>query len=227
MIPPWLSLLSWLSLAVGLASAGWIAIDVVRHPLKMMVMNLAWPLCGLFGPGFMVWAYYAWGRNTDAGHPFGVTVFKGALHCGSGCTLGDVISESLLLAFPALTTVFGLGWLFPDKVFAAWVLDFAMAFIIGIIFQYLAIVPMRKLSPAEGIRQAIKADAASLTAWQVGMYAFMAVAQFGIFRAGLHAKLTADMPVFWFMMQIAMLCGLATSYPVNWCLIRAGIKKAM
>ena len=29
------------------------------------------------------------------------------------------------------------------------------------------------------------------------------------------------------MMQIAMLCGFATSYPVNWWLIRAGIKERM
>lgn len=37
----------------------------------------------------------------------------------------------------------------------------------------------------------------------------------------------ADTPEFWFMMQIAMLCGFVTSYPVNWWLIRAGIKERM
>ena len=34
-------------------------------------------------------------------------------------------------------------------------------------------------------------------------------------------------PVFWFMMQIAMLCGFLTSYPVNWWLLRAGLKESM
>jgi len=29
------------------------------------------------------------------------------------------------------------------------------------------------------------------------------------------------------MMQIAMLCGFATCYPVNWWLIRTGIKERM
>ena len=226
MVPFWLSALSWISLLAGIGSAGWIMLDVVRHPQKMGVMNLVWPIGGLFGPGFMVWAYHAWG-NSDVEQPFSITVFKGALHCGSGCTLGDMISESLLLAFPGLASAFGLGWLFADQVFAGWVLNFVLAFIIGIVFQYFAIVPMRKLAPSEGIRQAIKADAASLTAWQVGMYAFMAVAQFGIFRAGLHIDLSAEMPEFWFVMQIAMICGLATSYPVNWWLIRSGIKEAM
>jgi hypothetical protein len=29
------------------------------------------------------------------------------------------------------------------------------------------------------------------------------------------------------MMQIAMLCGFVTSYPVNWWLLRAGLKEKM
>ena len=29
------------------------------------------------------------------------------------------------------------------------------------------------------------------------------------------------------MMQLAMLCGCATSYTVNWCLLRRGLKEAM
>ena len=29
------------------------------------------------------------------------------------------------------------------------------------------------------------------------------------------------------MMQIAMICGFVTAYPVNWWLIRVGIKEAM
>ena len=32
---------------------------------------------------------------------------------------------------------------------------------------------------------------------------------------------------FWFMMQIAMLCGFATAYPVNRWLIVAGVKEEM
>jgi hypothetical protein len=33
--------------------------------------------------------------------------------------------------------------------------------------------------------------------------------------------------IFWFMMQIVMLAGFLTSYPVNWWLLRAGIKEEM
>ncbi len=72
-----------------------------------------------------------------------------------------------------------------------------------------------------------KADTLSLTAWQVGMYGFMALAYFLFFRSLLGTQLTTDRVEFWFMMQIAMICGFVTSYPVNWWLIRRGIKEEM
>ncbi|MFD0642242.1 MULTISPECIES: DUF4396 domain-containing protein [unclassified Bradyrhizobium] len=76
------------------------------------------------------------------------------------------------------------GWhsLFSEKMFAIWIVDYIFAFVLGVAFQYFTIQPTRQLSPGEGIRHALKADALSLTAWQVGMYGFMAIAQFVLFR---------------------------------------------
>ena len=82
---------------------------------------------------------------------------------------------------------------------------------------------MKKLSPMKGLAAALKADALSLTAWQLGMYGWMAMATFVIFGREL-AKTSA---IFWFMMQIAMLAGFCTSYPVNWLLVKRGIKEKM
>ena len=59
------------------------------------------------------------------------------------------------------------------------------------------------------------------------MYGFMALAHVYIFRHLLGAELAVNSVEFWLMMQIAMLCGFATSYPVNWWLIRKGVKEAM
>jgi hypothetical protein len=59
------------------------------------------------------------------------------------------------------------------------------------------------------------------------MYGFMTIAHFVIFRIGFGTKLEPTSPEFWFMMQIAMICGFVTSYPVNWWLIRSGIKEKM
>ena len=59
------------------------------------------------------------------------------------------------------------------------------------------------------------------------MYGFMAIAHFWIFAHVLGVKLEVNSFAFWFMMQIAMLAGFATAYPVNWWLIRSGIKEKM
>ena len=83
---------------------------------------------------------------------------------------------------------------------------------------------MRGLGIREGIWAAVKADTASLAAWQLGMYGWMAIALFVLFSP---EALPKSSPVFWFMMQIAMFCGLATSFPVNWWLLRRGLKEAM
>ena len=159
--------------------------------------------------------------------PFTVMVGKGAAHCGAGCTLGDIAAEWLAFWFPAISTWFGSGSLFGDRMFAVWELDFVFAFVIGVAFQYFAIVPMRKLGPWEGIWQALKADTLSLTAWQVGMYGWMAIAQFWLYGRLLGTRAVVDSPEFWFTMQIAMICGFATSYPVNWWLISIGVKERM
>ena len=154
-------------------------------------------------------------------------VAKGAAHCGSGCTLGDIVAETLGAAVPAVAVGFGWKWLFGHKIFAIWVFDYVLAFLFGIAFQYFTIQPMRQLPPLEGLKQALKADTLSLTAWQLGMYGWMGVSHFIWFGLFLGVELRADMPEFWFMMQIAMLCGFATSYPVNWWLLRKGIKEKM
>ncbi|MDO9708777.1 DUF4396 domain-containing protein [Paracraurococcus lichenis] len=244
MIPGWLHLVSIAALLLGLGCAVIIAIDVLRHPQHMAIMNLVWPITALFGTVFTLWGYFAYGRlATDAraeaamqrgeampskaGTPFPVMVGKGTSHCGAGCTLGDIIAEWLVFFLPIIAVWFGWHSLFAERMYAVWVVDYLFAFAIGIAFQYFTIKPMRDLSVAEGLKQAVKADVLSLTAWQVGMYGFMAFANFHLFRSVLGARLAADMPEFWFMMQIAMLCGFATAYPVNWWLVRQGIKEAM
>ena len=234
MIPPWLHQLAIASLVVAGVCAVVVVVDVVRHPQQMWIMNLVWPISTLFGSVLWLWGYFRFGRlaaaggsETDREPPFWAKVAKGASHCGSGCTLGDVCAEWLAFFLPAVALWFGYGWLFGEKMLAIWVLDYVFAFGFGIAFQYFTIVPMRQLSVGQGLRQAIKADTLSLTAWQVGMYGFMALAAFGIFRGLLGSELETASPEFWFMMQIAMLCGFVTAYPVNWWLIRTGVKEAM
>lgn len=81
---------------------------------------------------------------------------------------GRYACRVLLLIFPVV--------LFGSKLYGSWLIDFVFAFAIGIIFQYYAIKPMKKLSSGKALKAALQAAALSLTAWQIGMYGGMAIA---------------------------------------------------
>lgn len=235
MVPQWLHWLAWGCLVVGFVCALWILFDELFHAQRMWIMNVVWPVTALYGGPLALWAYYRYGRLStrhkamDArqhgrepprkSKPFGAMVGIAATHCGSGCALGDICAEWLVFATGVTL------WPLPrhKHLFAAWIIDYAFAYAFGIVFQYFTIAPMRGLSVGKGLWAAIKADTLSLTAWQLGMYGWMAVASFLIFGR----ELEKTDPVFWFMMQIAMLFGFATSDPVNWWLLKAGLKEKM
>lgn len=227
--PASLHLVAILSLSLAIVCAVTIALDEWRHPPKMAVMAVVWPLTALFGSVLWLAIYYRWGRSTRQGEdtPFAVSVLKGASHCGAGCTLGDMVAEGIAVALPAVAVWFGYGTVFGTRMFALWVPDFLFAFLFGIGFQYWSIVPMRHLSPGAGLKAALKADVLSISAWQVGMYGGMALIQFLWFKPQLGGLAGATQPEFWFAMQGAMLAGFCTSYPMNWLLVRRGVKEAM
>lgn len=239
-VPPRLNIIAWISLSLALVCAVVIAVDVIRRPQHMAIMNLVWPLTALYSGPIALIAYWRVGRSMSHQamhsvqmhgqhsqkpmHPFWESVAIGATHCGSGCTLGDLIAECLAATYPPILVAAGYQSLWHQRVFAGWTIDYLFALLIGIACQYFSIVPMRHLSPGRGVIEAAKADVLSLTAWQIGMYGWMAIALFAIFGT---KNLHAGEPAFWLMMQIAMLCGFVTSYPVNWWLIRSGIKERM
>ncbi len=227
-----LRIIAVVCLLIGGASALIIAIDLLAgHQQHMWIMNLVWPITALYAGPLALWGYFTTGRLSThravmeakerdekppgKKKPFWQIVALGATHCGAGCTLADIVAEWALVLLPL--TLFG------RKIFGSWTVDYFVALAFGIVFQFFTIAPMRNLGIGEGLVQASKADFFSLTAWQEGMYGWMAIATFVIFG---H-EIEKTNVVFWFMMQIAMLAGFLTSYPVNWWLLRTGIKEKM
>jgi hypothetical protein len=148
--------------------------------------------------------------------PFWKSIFVSATHCGAGCVLGDIIGAPI---------VFARNWtLFGTRLYAEYVVEFAIAYCVGIAFQYLPIRSMRKVSPQEAIIDAVKADTLSLVAFEVGMFGWMAIVYFLLMQG--HPP-DPSSPVFWFMMQIGMILGFITTYPTNWLLVRWGVKSGM
>lgn len=205
---------------------------------SMKIMEVVWPLTGLWANWLGLWAYFRLNskkagnmeESMDMGNmdmksmenmdmpqrPLWQTVALSTLHCGAGCTLADIVGEWTTFWVPI-----SIGGSF---VAGQWVLDYALALMTGVFFQYAAIRPMEYLSRRQTIIKAFKIDFFSLTAWQIGMYGWMSVVIFGIYH---NTPLPKNSWEFWFMMQIAMFAGFLTSYPANWLLIKLGIKKGM
>jgi hypothetical protein len=149
--------------------------------------------------------------------PRWVTMATEVSHCGSGCALGDVISEFLIFAL-ALSIA-------GNTLFAEYAGDYVFALAFGIAFQYFAIAPMRGLGVKDGLRAAAKADVLSLTAFEIGLFGWMAVMAFVLFPAPDH--LMPNSAAFWLLMQVGMIIGFFTSWPANVWLVKRGIKVPM
>lgn len=223
--------LAWFWLLLALVSALIIVVDEIRHPQKMAVMNVVWPVTALYGAPLALAAWWRLGRPMagdrmrDHGHadrqkrnarPTLGQIAVSASHCGAGCMLADILGENLVFAF---------AWtLFGQPLYADYLVTLGLAWIFGVAFQYFSIQPMRNLSPGRAILAAIQADTLSILFFQMGMYGWMAIVTFLLFQ---HPHLRPTSPVFWFLEQIGMMAGFVTTLPVNRWLIRTGLKESM
>jgi hypothetical protein len=219
---------AWVVLLSAGICASAIVVDIVllgrRQP--MPIMEIVWPVTALYLGPLALLGYWRWGRSAIRGgrperdalpdRPYPVIVGLAVAHCGAGCTIGDIMGSTLVFALAL--EVAGLA------LWAELPINFVLAFTLGIVFQYLTIAPMRGLGLRDGLVAAVKADTLSLTAFEVGLFGWMILVQLFLFApGGVHA----DDPVFWFMMQVGMALGFLTAYPVNWWLVRIGLKERM
>jgi hypothetical protein len=230
--PSWFELLAWVALALGFASALVIVADIVLlgNWQHMAIMNIAFPLTALYMGPIALSAYFARGgrmsRKRMHTHPTGMKegardswwqVSLSDTHCGAGCTLGDIGGEWI---------VWATGWVIGSTAALGpeYILDLPLAWTFGILFQYFVIAPLRdqigRLAP---LGDAIKSDTLSVLSFEVGLFGWMAVAHYVIWKPSLPIDSSSN----WFMMQIGMIMGFVTSWPVNRWLLRHGIKEPM
>lgn len=231
--------ISWISLGISFLCAIVIMVDEIRHPQKMWIMNIVWPVTALYFSVFALWGYYRIGRGMakDAmpgkskelmeqhkkkreeqarRDPTWQQTAVSDSHCGAGCTIGDIIAEFSL---------FALGWtLLGKSLYAEFVADLLLAWLLGFAFQYFTIKPMRNLLPMQGLLAALKSDTLSILTFEIGLFAWMALTSFVFFP---HPHLHPTDAGYWFMMQIGMVLGYITSYPMNRWLMKVGWKEAM
>lgn len=204
MSPIWLHEVSFACLAVGIVCAILIAIDRINHPQRMWIMNIVWPVNGLFGTVLTLLLYYRFGRLAarDASElnkrssvkketPFSVMIAKGAMHCGAGCTLGDIVAESLVLAFPAIAIWAGWKTLFSEKMFAIWWWTICSHSYSGWHFSTSRSSPC---ATCRRVRVSFRLLKQTRSRSRLGK---SGCTQLAIFRRGLGVRLERSMPAFW------------------------------
>ena len=231
MVPTWFQFIAWSWIAVCVPSALSILVQTIRKPQKMWIMNVVWPITGLYMGPFAIYLYQKSllvstdremspqmkhimeQRKQDP--PTWIQSSIAVFHCGAGCIIGDAIAELLVPA---------LGLTFAGEFGTKLIFDFLFAYVLGVAFQYFTIVPMRDLSFTKGLVAAVRADTISIVLFEVGMFGWMAINYYWLFSAP-HLK--PNTAAFWFMMQVAMIAGFHTALPANAWLIRNGWKEKM
>jgi len=220
MPPAWLKTLAAIYIPLSIASAILVSTDIflLGRRQNMRIMEAAWPLTILYWGPIGLLFYYWFGSSRVAGGkhaetPMWQATFNSAAHCGAGCALGDFIGTWVVFATGVK--------LFGSEMASNYLITFVLAYVFGVFFQYFAIAPLQGLDLRRGVIAAIKVDTLSLLAYQLGMFAFMG------FQSRVYPDQQPTSLSFWLLMQIAMVLGFATTKPVNWWLIRCGIKEKM
>ena len=222
MPPHWLQTLALFYVPLSIASALFVAADIFclgrRHP--MAIMDVVWPLTALYWGPLGLTSYFWFGRAGKAGQPQGPANVAGDVQRrdaiagpAARSATSSAIGSPSRPPSPCSARCSRASCCSPSRSLICSASSFS-------IFRW------RRCATSglrDGVIAAIKIDTLSLLAYEVGMFAWMAVQLLGCFPT---LEPTQPEPI-GCMMQIAMICGFATTYPVNWALIAKGVKEKM
>ncbi|MBA0037875.1 DUF4396 domain-containing protein [Pantoea sp. BIGb0393] len=215
-------------LVLGGCTALMILKDLFRHPHPVRVMNIIWPVTGLYMPfiGWIAWWYL--GRKPSrqqklallvsqkiAGNPGWQTIFISTSLSAAACIFGDIITIPII----TLLKQFAIN---PTLWMQA-IICVIVSLFIGLLFQFLAIRQREKLSFVRALLLALKTEIFPLLIYQLGIFIFMALA----LKFVLNQQIDPLLAAFWFMLQLAILIGFVFSWPANHFLIKRGLNPAV
>lgn len=223
--PGWLTPVSWLFVGVALLSAAVIAYDIVGRGQRQRVgaMNVVWPITGLYLGPLAVSAYLRYGRlgsetrQAAHGSPRAkdrpAEAFSAGAPGGAASLIGHVLGVPVVVLLGL--TIAGLE---------LWAMIAAVAMIaVALLFTYeffFSTVPARRLSPGQGVGVAALIAFATVLAFDIGMGGWMLFLHFGWVMPSV-----TDV-TFLFLMQIGLVLGFLTGYPMVRLLVGRGVKAA-
>ncbi len=223
--PTWLTVVSWVFIGLGLLCAAVILYDVFGRGYRQSIgaMEAVWPITAIYFGPLALLAYYRWGRpqskewQEEHGEPPRKSLLAeaatGATPCGTASFLGHLLAVPLVV-FLGLT-IAGRG-IWPMIILIA-----VLALPLLLAFEYFSsTVPGRSLSSGKGLGVALLIAAVTVLAFDVGMGGWMLPVHFVLMFPPTEIA-------FWFVMQLGLVLGLATTYPVVLWLVGRGTKEAV
>lgn len=223
-----LNQLALLFLVLGGCTALMILKDIFRHPHPVRVMNLIWPLTGLYMPFFGWLAWWYLGRKPSrqqklallvpqkihryAGWP---TIFISTSLSAAACIFSEVITV------PIITTLNHYHFITP--LWMQVIICLCISLISGLFLQFLAIRQRESFSVWRTFVVAFRTETFPLLVYQTGIFFFMGLALKFVLNQHIDPLMTA----FWFMLQLATLTGFIFSWPANHFLIKRGLNPAV
>jgi hypothetical protein len=217
LFPAWVTPVSWFFVGLGVISAAVVLLQIItrgRHQRKQdLAMNVVWPVAALFLGPVAIWAYDRWG-TTNPGRPNSgpsddqeaAQTIAGSAPGGAAATVGHFIGVPLVVA--SGLTIAGTN---------LWVLIIVIAALaIGLLFVFEYAVGSSASGGARKRNIGVMLITATLTvlAFDIGMGGWMLFMHFGNFMPS-----PTDVR-FFFLMQVGLVLGLVTAYPMVKALLR-------
>lgn len=193
-------------LATVAASLAVLAHDLWRrNPEIAPLMKSVWLLTVLYSGLLGLAIYWTTGRKQIANDGMLRRAARSTAHCYSGCGMGEIIGVVIAAGVLSLAT-----WGVASVTFAlAYVFGFALTF--GPLVQ-------EGVPAGQAFSDAFYSESASIVVME-------AVAiTVDILLAG---AATIGQALFWASLGVSLTCGLLAAYPVNYLLIRWGVKEGM
>lgn len=208
--------LLWVWFALTAVSTAYVAYDLVTRTPEMKVMKWGWALVVLYtGPVGLVVYWLSCREPAPGAHekfvaPLWKQTVGSTIHCLAGDATGVIVAA-------AATSLLRL----PMGVDAA--VEYVVGFAFGLfVFQALFMKDMLGGSYWQAVRGTVLAEWLSMNAVMAGMVPVMV-----ILMTRRHGAMEPTSLEFWGVMSLATLVGAALAFPINWWLVRAGLKHGM
>lgn len=195
-VPDWVTPVAWIFIALAVATAAWIAYDIYarRHRHASIAAEIVWITSALYLGPFAIPLYTRYGRNPVPGtQPAAVAGLPG----GGASAIAHLIGVPLVIA--SGLTIAGID---------LWVMILVIgALAILLLFVYEQVATRRTGHPLS-VRGAAVAAVVTVLAFDIGMGGWMLLLHFN------ELMPPATDAAFWFLMQLGIVLGLMTGYPV-------------